>query len=770
MSNQPPQPPGGPQGNSNNGNSSHPSYTPGPLYNRRSSYASVVAGAGLPDPYLPSSFQSPSPFQAALGGSRLSLPQPSPSSSYPPPNHNTWDHTRNRSVDMAERSMPWHRPSGLSTSAPGDNANARSKGESTGFFIPSYLQGSRYADKLVEEARNRDKIVQDTRSSPYNSAPGSLSTSSSSANLQSRFTSHRGLNHEIVEHAPRPVYPADSSDNSPPPPLPTRFSETDRNPMLELHNDGLVVKLTNPPRRTGDEASSIRADHPIPRMAGVYYYEVKLQGTSRGATSQGYEHGLHLLHLDSSDAFYNSNQGSSNISNNRSMVGIGFSGASATLNRLPGWEPNSWAYHGDDGNIYAARDQGKAYGHKFGKGDTVGCGINFRTKTAFFTRNGVLCGSAFRDIKLDKLYPIIGMKNQNEVVEANFGHKPFIFDIDEYYNKEKAVVMDEVKKANTANLAPPLTEHELIHKLIQQYLSHDGYTETAKAFANEVAKENDALASNHDGPADEPRKVIEPQEDEDAILRQKIRSAILHGDIEAALRLCDAHYPAVLRKHDLIYFRLRCRKFIEMVRLSTSSTDHPSGPSPLSERRQGKKASRGSGHSYDHHGVFDHQMELDDSTTAPPANGNTGAPTTWDANTGAMDTGAMDTSEDAASLNMPSDAPAVSETDLIEYGTNLRTEWAADPRPEVQRELEGTLALMVYPNPRESSLRELLEDSGRAKLAEDLNSAILVSQGKASSSALEKLVQQTEVMLADLGDDGGPGAFLNLRSDFLRPE
>jgi hypothetical protein len=42
-----------------------------------------------------------------------------------------------------------------------------------------------------------------------------------------------------------------------------------------------------------------------------------------------------------------------------------------------------------------------------------------------------------------------------------------------------------------------------------------------------------------------------------------------------------------------------------------------------------------------------------------------------------------------------------------------------------------------------------------------------VSQGKASSAALERLVQQTEVMLAELGDDGGPGAFLNLREDYL---
>jgi Ran-binding protein 9/10 len=41
-----------------------------------------------------------------------------------------------------------------------------------------------------------------------------------------------------------------------------------------------------------------------------------------------------------------------------------------------------------------------------------------------------------------------------------------------------------------------------------------------------------------------------------------------------------------------------------------------------------------------------------------------------------------------------------------------------------------------------------------------------VSLGKSSSAALERLVQQTSVLLNELGADGGPGAFVNVR-DFL---
>jgi hypothetical protein len=44
----------------------------------------------------------------------------------------------------------------------------------------------------------------------------------------------------------------------------------------------------------------------------------------------------------------------------------------------------------------------------------------------------------------------------------------------------------------------------------------------------------------------------------------------------------------------------------------------------------------------------------------------------------------------------------------------------------------------------------------------------LVFQDKASTSAVERVVQQTEALLRLLGDDGGPGAFVTLRRDFIK--
>lgn len=130
------------------------------------------------------------------------------------------------------------------------------------------------------------------------------------------------------------------------------------------------------------------------------------------------------------------------------MIGIGFASRKASVERLPGWEQESWAYHGDDGKSFfgEGQGQGRPYGPVFGVNDTVGCGVNFSTGQAFFTKNGVylgmcsydgsegkltVAGEAFRDLGHVKLYPSVGMKRQPPVhLTANFGQQPFVFDID----------------------------------------------------------------------------------------------------------------------------------------------------------------------------------------------------------------------------------------------------------------------------------------------------------------------------------------------------
>lgn len=585
------------------------------------------------------------------------------------------------------------------------------------FFVPSYLKGSKYAERLEEALKAKLAEHRESKST-HSSNPGSLSTSSSSINLHKAAASHRGLTHEIIERTP--ALPQDPIS-----PWPMRWNDGDKFPQLEIEDGGRLAKFAGT-QKTHDEAAAVRTDFPMPRECGIYYYEVTI--ISKGKDGR--------------------------------MIGLGFSGPKVALSRIPGWEPDSYAYHGDDGQVFSNSTTGKAYGPKFGTLDVIGCGINFRTNTAFFTKNGHMLGTAFRDLKPNMQYfPTVGMKKPNETVRANFGQEPFAFDIDKMMQDEKMAIQAEIARSKSAwDVARD--ETPLIHQLVAQYLAHDGYVETARAFSNEIVDEARALAS--DGEAEIP--YLAAVEDVDAIHRQKIRTAILEGDIDKALKHTTAYYPSVLRENEKIYFKLRCRKFIEMIRRcnelnpqshQSSAQSSKRGADPVPNKRYSTTTDE-----------YDFEMELDEQL------GVHNPPPSWDHKDQDQDNDDDDDDDDELEDEddvQDKEAQCLQLTEeTIKYGMELKSEFANDPRREIKRALEDTFALIGYANPRESSLAPLLEVAGRVPVAEELNSAILVSLGKSSSAVLELLLQQTEALLSLLAEDGGPGAFVNLQRDFLQ--
>ncbi|PVI08390.1 Ran-binding protein-like protein [Periconia macrospinosa] len=606
----------------------------------------------------------------------------------------------------------------------------RHDGSESTFFVPSYLRGSKHAEKLEEVHRARMAAQREYRSA-HSSNAGSLSTSSSSANLYKMPSSHRGMTHEIVERPP-------ALAEEPIAPWPTRWNETDKFPQMEVEENGRLAKFAGA-QKSHDEAASIRADYPMPRQCGIYYYEVTV--VSKGKDGR--------------------------------MIGVGFSGPKVSLNRIPGWEPDSYAYHGDDGQCFSNTTSGKPYGPKFGTLDVIGCGINFRTNTAFFTKNGHYLDTAFRDLKPGvQYYPTVGMKKQNEMLKANFGQEPFAFDIDKMVQDEKAAIQAEItrfKESVTFN------ESDMIQSLVAQYLAHDGYVESARAFAEETSAESRALAN--EGSASS--AYIGTEEDIHAINRQKIRAAILDGDIDKALKHTNTHYANVLRDNENIYFKLRCRKFIEMIRqcseLNAQRYGGNSIPTPPSKRStttaihtNNSTATKRSSTATEE---YDFEMELDEQLGV-----HNGAP--WDTPADEEDEDddeEDEDEEDGADREEEDDDEDETEAQaremtarMLQYGMELRSEFANDQRREVKKALEDTFALVAYENVRESSLAPLLDPAGRVPVAEELNGAILVSLGKSSSAVLERLVQQTEALVNELAEDGGSGAFINVRRDFLQ--
>ena len=179
-------------------------------------------------------------------------------------------------------------------------------------------------------------------------------------------------------------------------------------------NHGALSLLGVGAGKTDGDAAAVRANHPIPPQCGLYYFEVEIVSKGR----DGY-------------------------------IGIGFCAGGVLLNRLPGWEATSWGYHGDDGHSFDCSGTGKAYGPKFTTGDIIGCGVNMMTSSAFYTKNGVHLGTAFKDLPIAKLtssngaqsptdagltvFPCIGLRTPGEQVEVNFGAKKFKFDIESYF-------------------------------------------------------------------------------------------------------------------------------------------------------------------------------------------------------------------------------------------------------------------------------------------------------------------------------------------------
>jgi len=120
-------------------------------------------------------------------------------------------------------------------------------------------------------------------------------------------------------------------------------------------------------------------------------------------------------------------------------------------NRMPGWDAESYGYHGDDGGIFHGHgNMLREYGPAFGPGDTVGCGLDYARGRVFFVKNGVFLGYAFdvsRHMNMQNngskgskkkgeeevfgLYPTVGVDTECPVF-VNFGEYPFRFDVREF--------------------------------------------------------------------------------------------------------------------------------------------------------------------------------------------------------------------------------------------------------------------------------------------------------------------------------------------------
>ena len=126
----------------------------------------------------------------------------------------------------------------------------------------------------------------------------------------------------------------------------------------------------------------------------------------------------------------------------------------------------------------------------------------------------------------------------------------------------------------------------------------------------------------------------------------------------------------MLDENEQVQFKLRCRKFVEMVRREAELN-----------MTGGDRRSNGQ-----------QDMEIDD-----------------------MDVEDGDGAENHGRAN-----------EALLYGQTLAAEYRDDTRDDVRKSLADIFSLMAYTNPlKEKEVRHLLDRNGRAAVAEELNSAIL---------------------------------------------
>uniref|UniRef100_A0A1Q3F736 Protein in spla and the ryanodine receptor n=1 Tax=Culex tarsalis TaxID=7177 RepID=A0A1Q3F736_CULTA len=290
--------------------------------------------------------------------------------------------------------------------------------------------------------------------------------------------------------------------------LPRSWSSQDKCTTIGLTQNNLRVHYKGVGKSHTD-AASVRTPYPIPAACGLYYFEVKIISKGR----DGY-------------------------------MGIGLTAhPHFKMNRLPGWDKQSYGYHGDDGNSFCSSGNGQPYGPTFTTGDIIGCGVNLVDNTCFYTKNGHHLGIAFRDLP-PRLYPTVGLQTPGEVVDANFGQEPFKFDIEDMLKELRAAT-----KATIYNFPLPDDQGDwtvILHKMVSSYLVHHGYSSTADTFARTTGQSL--------------------QEDMASIKnRQKIIKLVLSGRMGQAIEQTVRLYPGLLESNQNLLFMLKCRQFIEMV-------------------------------------------------------------------------------------------------------------------------------------------------------------------------------------------------------------
>lgn len=475
--------------------------------------------------------------------------------------------------------------------------------------------------------------------------------------------------------------------------LPRAWSAKDKANYISLSENNLKVHYKGVGKGHKD-AAAVRATHPIPASCLLYYFEIKIISKGR----DGY-------------------------------MGIGLAAQEVNLQRLPGWDKQSYGYHGDDGHSFCSSGTGMPYGPTFTTGDVIGCGYNLVENTCFYTKNGLNLGRAFRDLPNIPLFATVGLQTPGEEVEANFGMEPFIYDIDDDIKALKQRITESIVEFPVKYCEWQAT----IHKLVQSWLIHNGYCSTAEVFS---AATRQPFTENV----------------QDIKRRHRIQKLVLAGKIGDAISQTETLYPHVLDECPNLLFALKCRQFIEMIREfdvasalasktshATTTSNESSSKSSHSNHQSVPSPSNGVHHA-------DHS-----SSNSNDCNGNGSAH--------GEDMDVDDLSDSDVRLSSSHSSPTLE--DVLVFGKDLQQLSQSLPKNSETYDadikmMNDAFSLLAYTQPENSPIGWLLSPSEREVVCQQLNNAIVLnSLGDCNPRPpLEEVIRHSKQLLRLNGQCG----------------
>ncbi|XP_953994.1 uncharacterized protein TA07005 [Theileria annulata] len=307
--------------------------------------------------------------------------------------------------------------------------------------------------------------------------------------------------------------------------IPSCLNSRIRQHYITILKDLLTVEYTGKSRYC--DSGSVQSDTCAPTNCPLYYYEVE------------------ILKCDS-----------------QPKIVVGFSYSNYHLNRHPGSEPNSVGYKSEDGYCMNGTSKSENYGPSYGKGDVIGCGINYLNQNYFFTKNGSFLGNAVNLFHIDN-YPTVGLNSFGESVKFNF-QGPFKFNIEDYYKK---IILTEREEINSNTVS-----RDDLNGIVHFYLLHRGYSKTLRAFKNETNADGMNLDLTNDDKGENKfinqlyisNEVVNKMEST-LEKRSMLIDGILKGEIEGALETFSRDFHQI-NKSSMAYIMLVTQNFIEMLK------------------------------------------------------------------------------------------------------------------------------------------------------------------------------------------------------------